>query len=383
MNQRQWGAILPGATIGMLGGGQLGRMFALAARPLGYRVVVLTDHPDGPAEQAADEAIIGPFDDDHVDRLAAQCDVMTLEFENIPVDAVLRAAERVPIYPSASILRIAQDRSLEKQTLADFGMPVTPFATIRQPADVPRAAETVGLPLILKTARAGYDGKGQSAVESVAAMHQAFENLGRQRLVAEQRIDFRCEVSVIVARNAQGQTVVYPVLENRHSRHILDVSVCPAGIEASLQQEAQQLARTLAERLQLVGLLCVEMFVTADGRLLINELAPRPHNSGHLTIEAATISQFEMQLRAICGLPLHPPQLIRPAAMVNLLGDLWSGGVPPLAQALSVPETHLHLYGKRAAKVGRKMGHLTATGDSPEQAVVRATQARRSLRSCL
>ncbi|WP_235934789.1 5-(carboxyamino)imidazole ribonucleotide synthase [Candidatus Laterigemmans baculatus] len=370
----------PGATIGMLSGGQLGRMFALIAQSMGYRVVVFDRQPDSPASQAANQTVLGDFDDTAaLDAFAALCDVVTLEWENIPTSTVRRVAETTPVCPSAEVLQVAQDRRREKQTLADFGLPVTPFRSVDSQQDAEQAAAEFGFPIVLKTARSGYDGKGQQLVrtpEELAAACQAFAG---EPLVAEQWITHRRELSVIVARNYRGETAVYPVFENRHEHHILDLSLCPAEDSQQIQQAAEGIATVAAESLGLVGLLCVELFETQDGQLLINEIAPRPHNSGHLTIEAAATSQFEQQVRAVCGLTLGATTVHRPAAMVNLLGDLWQPTPPAFENVFAVPEAHLHLYGKASARAGRKMGHITALADTPEEAIARAQAARDSL----
>lgn len=367
----------PGATIGMLGGGQLGRMFTLAAQALGYRVVVFDRQADSPAGRVADDAVVADFDDrEALQRFAALCDVVTLEWENIPTETVSRVAETRPVHPSADVLRVAQDRRREKETLAGFGLPVTPFSAVDDIDDARRAADALGYPLVLKTRRSGYDGKGQRRVQTADELAAAMEAFGGEALVAEQWITHQRELSVIVARTVRGDMAVYPLFENRHRHHILDLSICPAEDAAALQQSAEQIATVAAESLGLVGLLCVELFQTTEGQLLINEIAPRPHNSGHLTIEAAVTSQFEQHLRAICGLPLGATAVLRPAAMVNLLGDLWQNGPPRMERALEVREAHLHLYGKADARSGRKMGHITAQGETVSDAVQRAETAR-------
>lgn len=375
--------IRPGATIGMLGGGQLGRMFTLAAQQMGYRVAVLSDEADGPAAQVANDVLVGDYTPDNLSALAERSAVVTLEFENIPDEAVRQLAAAVATYPNAHILKTAQDRSLEKQTLADLGLPVTPFRTITDPScaagldELRQAGQALGYPMILKTARSGYDGKGQRSVHSHDDLPAAAAAFGPQRIVAEQRIAFEREVSILVARNPQGQTAVYPLVENIHRNHILDVSKCPANVPPAIEAAAESIARTVAEQLDLIGLLCIELFVVERDQLMINEIAPRPHNSGHLTIEASVTNQFEQHVRAVCGLPLGLTGLRCPAAMVNLLGDLWpsAGGVPAFDQALTVPGVSLHLYGKSEARAGRKMGHLTAVADSVEQAEQRARDA--------
>lgn len=370
----------PGATIGMLGGGQLGRMFALAAHELGYRVVVFDRAANSPASQVAADSVVADFGDrSALERFAAQCDVVTLEWENIPTDSVACISQTTAVHPSADVLRAAQDRRIEKETLAGFGLPVTPFAVVDDLNDARRAAETLGYPLVLKTRRSGYDGKGQRQVQDADELVAAMEAFAGEALVAEQWITHQRELSVIVARSGRGEMTVYPLFENRHRHHILDLSICPPDDTSALADTAERIARTAAESLGLVGLLCVELFQTLDGQLLINEIAPRPHNSGHLTIEAAATSQFEQHLRAVCGLPLGATAVRRPAAMVNLLGDLWQNGVPDMERALAVPEAHLHLYGKAEARPGRKMGHITALGDTIDEAVERAESARAAI----
>lgn len=370
----------PGATIGMLGGGQLGRMFALAAHELGYRVVVFDRAADSPASQVAGNTVAADFGDrEALARFAAQCDVVTLEWENIPTEAVAYISQTTAVFPSVDVLRVAQDRRIEKETLARFGLPVTPFAAVDGLDDARQAAASLGYPLVLKTRRSGYDGKGQRRVQDADELTAAIEAFAGEPLVAEQWIAHRRELSVIVARNGRGEMAVYPLFENRHRHHILDLSICPPDDTSPLQDSAERIARSAAESLGLVGLLCVELFETPEGQLLINEIAPRPHNSGHLTIEAAATSQFEQHLRAVCGLPLGATDVQRPAAMVNLLGDLWQGGAPRMERALAVRETHLHLYGKAEARPRRKMGHITALGDTLDQAVERAESARTAI----
>lgn len=370
----------PGAALGMLGGGQLGRMFALMAQAMGYRVVVFDREPNSPASQVANHTVLADFEDrGALDEFAALCDVVTLEWENIPTSAVRRVAETTPVYPSADVLQVAQDRRREKQTLADFGLPVTPFAPVESFEDAKQAAAEFGYPIVLKTSRSGYDGKGQRLVRAAEELAAACESFAGESLVAEQWIPHQRELSVIVARNFQGEMAVYPLLENRHEHHILDLSICPADGLERYQEPAERIARVAAESLGVVGLLCVELFQTVDGQLLINEIAPRPHNSGHLTIEAAVTSQFEQHVRAVCGLALGATTVNRPAAMVNLLGDLWQPTTPAFENVFAVPETHLHLYGKASARAGRKMGHITALADTPEEAIERAKSARNSL----
>lgn len=367
--------ILPGSVIGMLGGGQLGRMFAIAATSLGYRVVVLTDRPDCPAATVAHETIVGDLKDrSTLDRFADACDVITLEFENIPVDAVDHLAQKVDVFPSANVLRVAQDRGIEKQTLRDAGLPVTEFRLVGSLADAETAIGSLGTPIVLKTTRDGYDGKGQWKIESLENLHhlqhRSTEDGGLRfdrPLIAEAWVPYEKEVSVIIARSRRGDlfdVAVYPVLENCHRNHILDVTRCPAVIAGDTQVEARRMAIAAAEAIDLIGLICIEFFVLPGGQLLINEIAPRPHNSGHLTIDACQTSQFEQQVRSVCGLPLGNPALMVPdAVMVNVMGEMWCRGEPDWGAILEVRDAHLHLYDKGAAKKGRKMGHVTLTGD--------------------
>ena len=371
--------ILSGATIGIVGGGQLGRMFAMAAARMGYEVVVFCQREDEPAAQVAHRCVLGALDDaESIDRFAQQCDVITLEFENIPSETIARCGQSAPTYPAASVLAIAQDRLLEKTTLRDAGLPVTPFAEVRDVDSLCAFADEQQWPLVVKKTRSGYDGKGQSRVENAddakqVSWHEA------DSWIAEQCIAFDCEVSVVVARRADGCCSTFPLFENDHQNHILDVTTVPASVSEAVQERAKQIAITAAEVMGLVGLLCVEMFVQ-DEELMINEVAPRPHNSGHLTIEACHTSQFEQHIRAICTLPLGNTDLVAPAAaMTNLLGDLWSAKSqgPDWASALTVPGVRLHLYGKRHAKPGRKMGHLTALGSSPTEAAQLVRESRR------
>ncbi len=371
--------VLPGSTIGMVGGGQLGRMFAIAAATMGYRVMIFCGSDDDPAAQVAAGAIVGPLDDrETIRRFASACDVITLEFENIPAATIARCGEFAPTYPASSVLAIAQDRLLEKTTLQQAGLPVTPFREVGDEASLIQAGEQLGWPLIVKSARSGYDGKGQYRVESVGEVNSVLWETA-DSWIAEQFVDFEREVSVIVARAADGRIVHYPPFENRHRHHILDVTLSPACISNALAEQAREIAVVAATAVDVVGLLCVEMFVSSGGEaVMINEIAPRPHNSGHLTIEAFATSQFQQHVRAVCGLPFGKTELVcGGAAMANLLGESWpSSGQPAWEEVLSVPGVNLHLYGKHAAKPGRKMGHLTATAASPAEALGLVLEAR-------
>jgi len=372
--------ILPGATIGVLGSGQLGRMFAMAARRMGYRVHTLSPDDDTPTGQVADVEVTAPYEDlDAIRAFAAAVDVVTFEFENVPAGAVEVAAQHAPVRPSGHVLHITQQRAREKGYLADEGFPVTPFAHVRTADDLRVAIATIGTPAVLKTASFGYDGKGQRRVDRAADAEAAWTAMGGVESVLERFIAFDREVSMIVARGATGWITTYGLIENTHERHILDTSVYPARVEERVERRAAGIVRALAERLDLVGALCVEFFLTVDGELLINELAPRPHNSGHLTIDACVCSQFEQQLRAICALPPGSTELLRPAAMVNLLGDLWAAREPDWAAACLLPGVKLHLYGKAQPRPGRKMGHITALAGSTDAALELARRARAAL----
>jgi 5-(carboxyamino)imidazole ribonucleotide synthase len=372
--------VLPGGTIGMLGGGQLGRMFCMAAQQLGYHVIVFDSDPAAPACQVADAATIGRFDDPQaLAHFAQRCDVVSLEWENIPTSTLDVVIKQAPVFPSTHVLRVAQDRRREKGTLAGFGLPVTPFMAVDSWEDCLTAVASFGLPLIIKTSRCGYDGKGQRKVKNLEALRAAFDELGSVPLVAEQWIDFRRELSLIVARSSRGEVATYPLFENHHSNHILDTTICPAPNTEHLLDMATNIAATAVNSLDVVGLLCVEMFESSTGQLLINEIAPRPHNSGHLTIEAAVTSQFEQHVRAICGLPLGSTKLYQPAAMANLLGELWDASEPDFESVLRVADCHLHLYGKSDARLGRKMGHLTVLAETTERALQKVRLARASV----
>jgi len=372
--------ILPGATIGVLGSGQLGRMFAIAARRMGYRVHTFSPDQDTPTGQIADVEVVAPYDDlSAVRKFAASVSVVTFEFENVPTETAAAAESRAPVRPSGSILHTTQQRIREKSFLAKAGLPVTPYREIHSSADLERAVSDLGCPSILKTAAFGYDGKGQVRVEAPDRAEEAWSAIGRQEAVLEAFIDFEREISIVAARGGDGAFVHYCPAENQHCRHILDISIAPARVPSSVTKEAVEMTRCVLEKLDVVGVLCVEFFVTRAGGLLINELAPRPHNSGHLTVDACITSQFEQQLRAVCGLPLGSTAMHCPAAMANILGDLWSGGEPDWAAACAFPEVKLHLYGKLAPRPGRKMGHLTALHRDAEEALSMVLKARQSL----
>jgi 5-(carboxyamino)imidazole ribonucleotide synthase len=373
-------AILPPASIGILGGGQLGRMTALAARSLGYRVSVLDPDADCAARPVADRVVVARFDDvDGAWELARGSDVVTIEIEQIAPAALEAALELVPVRPGADLLRVVQHRGRQKQWLVDHGFPVGPYADVDSAASLDAVARRIGPSLFVKACEGGYDGRSQLRFEGSDA-EGAWTSLGSRPAVAEQAIDLALELSVMVARRASGEIVVYPPAVNHHERQILAWSTLPGEVDPRVAREARELTRGIAEQLALEGLLAVEMFLARDGRLLVNELAPRPHNSYHASELACPTSQFEQLVRAVCDLPLGAPEPARPAAIVNLLGDLWADGrTPDFAAALSVPGTRLFLYGKHGARSGRKMGHLGAVGDSAADALARVQRAAERL----
>jgi 5-(carboxyamino)imidazole ribonucleotide synthase len=346
----------PGATIGILGGGQLGRMTALAAARLGFRAHIFATERDSPAAQVSAGAIVAAYENDAaLARFAAAVDVATFEFENIPADAVRKVAALKPVMPRPEILEISQDRLAEKDFLNRIGVATTSYREIADATALAKALGGLGGRAVLKTARMGYDGKGQLTVAPGTPPDDAWRRMGGRRGILEEFVDFRCEVSVIVARAADGAMAVYPPVENRHVDHILDTTIAPATLPPETARAAETIARDIATRLDLVGVLAVEMFVINGGELLVNELAPRPHNSGHWTIDACATSQFEQLVRAICGLPLGSTERYADAVMKNLIGD----EVETWRDAIADPSARLHLYGKRTTRPGRKMGHIT------------------------
>lgn len=377
--------ILPGSTIGVVGGGQLGRMFALEARRMGYRVLILDPSPQSPGAMVADWQIQAPLDDPEAGlALARRSDVITLEWENADAGLIRRMQEIVPVRPGAHVLEAAQHRVREKEAVRRLGIHTADFRAVRTPEELAQGLRELGTPALLKTARGGYDGKGQWLIRNPEEADQAFTELARAgtELILEQFVPFQMEASILCARSPQGEIAAFPLVENRHRNGILDLSLVPAPLSTAVLREARRVGEALVEGLDVVGLLAAELFITEDERVLVNELAPRPHNSGHLTMEACSVSQFEQQLRAVCGLPLAEPRLLRPAVMANLLGEDAGTGeqLPEVADALAVPEVSLHLYGKREARPGRKMGHLTALGENTSQALERAVHARDLLR---
>lgn len=372
--------ILPGSTIGVLGSGQLGRMFAIAARRMGYRVHTFSPDEDTPTGQIADEEIIASYDDlDAVRNFARNVSVVTFEFENVSSAAVEAASEFAPVRPGGHVLHTAQHRLREKTFLADNGFPVAPFKRVSSLDDLLVALNEIGCPAVLKTAGFGYDGKGQSKITAPEQAADALAALGHQEAVLEAFINFEREVSVVAARSIDRAFVHYGAVANEHRHHVLDITIAPAPVTPQVQKEAVEIARGVLETLDVVGVMCVEFFLTSEGKLLINETAPRPHNSGHFSFDACVTSQFEQQLRAVCGLPLGSTELLRPAAMANLLGDLWQGGEPKWAAACAFPNVKVHLYGKLAPRKGRKMGHLTALAATPEEAERAVRMARTAL----
>jgi 5-(carboxyamino)imidazole ribonucleotide synthase len=357
-------------------------MFALAARKMGYRVHALDPGEDCPAGQVADMEVRADYDDAAAAKeMAKGVAVMTVEFENIAAATLEAVAEVCPMHPGAFVLHTVQHRLREKRFLESHGFPVTPFREINTEADLREAAAALGLPAVLKTAAFGYDGKGQQKLDPAIDLAAAFTALKRTQGILEAFAPFEREVSVIAARSSTGETCAWDVAENAHANHILDTTIFPARIPSAVAEEAKRLAQAIAEALGMVGVLCVEFFLMPGGRLLVNEIAPRPHNSGHATIDACVTSQFEQQVRAVCGLPLGDTRLHRPAAMANLLGDVWpASGEPAWERLLAFPDVKLHLYGKTEARKGRKMGHLTTLADTPEKALERVVAARAALR---
>jgi 5-(carboxyamino)imidazole ribonucleotide synthase len=372
--------VLPGGTIGVLGGGQLGRMFALAALRMGYRVHVLSPDPEAPAALTAEVSITADYDDEDALRaFARSVDVATFEFENVPACAVDIVAAFAPVRPAGQVLHVTQNRIREKTFLARLGLPIVPFAPVCSAADLQVALARIGCPSVLKTAGSGYDGKGQVVIQRPDMAEAAWDALGRPEAVLEAFVDFDREVSVVAVRSLAGECAHYGTVENQHVGQVLDVTIAPARVSPRISAKAWEISRTALEHLDIVGVLCVEFFLTRDGQLLVNELAPRPHNSGHFTIDACDTSQFEQHVRATCGLPLGSTRQPRAAAMANLLGDLWEAGEPDWLAACAHPGVALHLYGKREPRPRRKMGHLNALGSTPDEALHAVLEARQSL----
>jgi 5-(carboxyamino)imidazole ribonucleotide synthase len=368
--------IEPGAWLGLLGGGQLGRMFTMAAQSMGYRVVVLDPGDHSPAGSVADDHIRADYlDPVALKDLASRCAAATTEFENVPADSLRFLAEHCIVSPAADSVGVAQDRIREKAFLSEAGLDVVPYKPVHTLEDFDDAAARL-LPGILKRSRLGYDGKGQARVTTVQEARSAFASMGSEPCVLEELLALDVELSCVVARGFDGHVTTWPVAENRHAHGILDTSIVPARVSPRLAEAARDAALTVATRLDYRGVLCVEFFVLRDGRLLANEIAPRPHNSGHYTIDACITSQFEQQARVMCGLPLGETAPHCPAVMVNLLGDLWAAGEPRWELVLRHARAKLHLYGKREARPGRKMGHFTVLGETPEQALAHAEEIK-------
>ncbi|MEM7201797.1 MAG: 5-(carboxyamino)imidazole ribonucleotide synthase [Planctomycetota bacterium] len=375
------GPLPPGTPVGVLGGGQLGRMFALAAHRMGYPVVVYSDDEGPPASLAVDRHVCAPYDDlDRVGAFAREVGVVTFEFENVPTATAAAAARHAPVRPPGELLHATQHRLREKRALQKLGLPVADFAEVSTGDHLAAARAAVPGPGIVKTAAWGYDGKGQRRIAAAAELDAAWRELDEAPAVVEALVPFEREISVIGARGLGGEIAVYEPFENRHVQQILDLTLWPAPIARATRDAAYEIARVVLEGFDVVGVLCVELFALPDGGLVVNEIAPRPHNSGHLTIDAHVTSQFEQQVRAVAGLPLGSVAPTAPAAaMVNLLGDVWSRGEPAWAEALTEPGVRLHLYGKDEARPGRKMGHLTTTGADRAAAAQLALAARERL----
>lgn len=374
-------SVAPGGTIGVFGGGQLGRMLGIAARRLGFRFAVYSDDAGGPAAQIADHAVQGDYDDaDAIAAFAKSIDAATFEFENVPAIAGEVAARYVPVRPHGSLLHTVQDRQREKEGLVALELPVAKFMPVRSADELRAAAAAIPGPGVLKTSSFGYDGKGQCKIDSAAELEGAWKLLGEVPTVLETLVPFVEEISVVAVRGANGDIALYEPFSNHHENHILDVTTCPARLTPETHQEVERIARIALEGLDVVGVLCIELFLLEGGAIIVNEIAPRPHNSGHLTIDSHVCCQFQNQARAVAGLPVGSTERVGPpAAMSNLLGDLWADGEPNWAAALRIPTVSLHLYGKNEPRPGRKMGHITTLGETTEIAAERAREARHAL----
>lgn len=372
--------ILPGSTLGMLGGGQLGRMFTIAARTMGYDVVVLDPDTESPAGKLATTHICANYaDQSALEQIAKSCDAVTTEFENVPASILEALAKNCPVRPGAKAVTIAQDRIHEKNFLKDNGFSTAPFAVIQSFEDLQKSIQEIGTPAILKVSRFGYDGKGQFGINVESDIEKAWKALQGEACVLEQRMPLDIEVSVVLARGIEGEVVTYPVAENIHEGGILDVSIVPARIDKALEEKVIAMAKDIATALDYVGVMAVEFFIS-NGELLVNEIAPRPHNSGHYTLDACMTDQFEQQVRAVCGLPLGDTSLLSPVVMINMLGDIWHNGETPQWQKLlDHPNVKLHLYGKREARPGRKMGHFNVLSSKVGDALALAEELKQQL----
>ncbi len=383
-------SISPGAMLGLLGGGQLGRMFTTAAQSMGYRVTVLDPAGHSPSSSVADRHLSADYlDRDALRELGSTCAGITTEFENVPAEALRILAEYCMVSPAASSVAVAQNRILEKKFLTANGFAVAPYRVIHNsdnshnlsgatPQAYPEQLSSL-FPGILKVSRLGYDGKGQVLVNNATELESAFAGMNREPCVLEKLMPLESEISVIVARTFNGEVITFPVPENQHRHSILDISIIPARISPAIVQDAKEIATRIAAKLDYRGVLCVEFFVLAEGQLLVNEIAPRPHNSGHYTIDACITSQFEQQVRTLCGMPLGSTEMRGAAVMVNLLGDLWHQGEPEWENVLRHPNVKLHLYGKLDARSGRKMGHYTVLDETVEAALRLALEIKQSL----
>lgn len=372
--------IKPGAMLGMLGGGQLGRMFTMAAQQMGYRVTVLDPATESPAASIAERHLQADYlDYQALDELGSTCAAVTIEFENVPAQALRYLAQHCIVSPNAESVSITQNRILEKQFLLENGFPVVPFVAIQNEKAISQEIDIALFPGILKVSQFGYDGKGQISIENADNLSEQYAYLGNKPCVLEKRLSLASEISVILARDNHNQVTFFPIPENKHVKGILDTSIIPARLSDKIIEEARKIAQQIAIKLNYVGVLCVEFFVLDDDRVLVNEIAPRPHNSGHYSLDACITSQFEQQVRILCELPHGSTKQIQAAVMVNILGDLWQNGEPAWDKILRHPQAKLHLYGKREAKPGRKMGHFTVLADSTETALLQIQQIRHDL----
>ena len=374
--------ILPGATLGMLGGGQLGRMFTTAAQTMGYKVIVLDPDPHSPAGVIADQHLCAKYDDEEIlESLARACDAVTTEFENIPASTLAYLESKTVVHPSSDALSKTQNRIIEKQFIASLGIAVAPFLPIRTEKDIEDVESHIQLPAILKVANFGYDGKGQVVCHSLKDIRQAFALLNQAECVLEQRINLEREVSTVLARGQLGDISNFPIAENTHINGILHSTTVPSAISGQQAQIVMEIADKIAEGLNYVGTMAVEFFISKEGDIIVNEIAPRPHNSGHFTLDACETSQFEQQVRMLCNLPSGNCELKSPVVMLNILGDVWGSSEPHWHDLLSIPNNKLHLYGKQEARPGRKMGHFNVLAASTKQAMVIANKSFEHLKA--